>query len=52
MTIEKARQLLGKEAIGKTDEDIQNIIGNLTVLADVGFEMFEKGVRLDNVEQN
>lgn len=42
MTIKRARQILGFEAEGKTDEQTQEIINCFSNLADVGLEMFEK----------
>lgn len=48
MTVERARELLGKEARDKTDKEILDIIGVLTTLADIGFEKLER--RFDNSE--
>lgn len=42
MTIEEARRILGKHALGKTDEEINRIIANESELCDVLLPMFEK----------
>jgi hypothetical protein len=38
MTIEKARKILGKKAENYTDEQIQEILNTLTVLADIAID--------------
>lgn len=42
MDIQKAREILGKEAIGRTDEEIQKLIDSLTVFADIAIDTFLK----------
>lgn len=42
MTIEKARQLLGKQALGKPDEEINRIIANESRLCDALLQVFER----------
>jgi len=49
MTIKRAKEILGKEAKGKTDKEIMDLVGVLTALADVGFEQLER--RLDKHEK-
>ena len=42
MTIKRARELLGKEAMNKTDEEINRIIINESKLCDVLLQVFEQ----------
>lgn len=42
MDIEKARQILGEEAIGKTDEEIQKIVDTLKIFAHIAIDTFLK----------
>jgi len=42
MTIEKARKILGKYSIGRTDEEIETIIVNESRLCDALFSVFER----------
>lgn len=42
MTIEKAKKILGKYAIGKTDEEIEAIIASESRLCDVLLPVFER----------
>ena len=41
MTIEKARKLLGKTVIGKTDQEIEKIISQASVMCDCLLEVFD-----------
>lgn len=45
MTIERAREILGPEAEGKTDEQIENLIARLDVLAEIVIEVAEAEVQ-------
>lgn len=47
MTIEKARKILDIEALGKTDQEIENIISFASALTDV---IFSKAVQIYNKE--
>ena len=42
MTIERARKLLGKSAIGKTDREINRIIASESKICDALLEVFEQ----------
>lgn len=42
MTIEKARQLLGKQALDKTDEEIDWIIADESKICDALLAVFER----------
>lgn len=41
MTIEKARKLLGKIVIGKTDREVEKIISQASVVCDCLLEVFD-----------
>lgn len=42
MIIKKARQILGSEAEGQTDEQIQEIINTASFFSDIAIEQFLK----------
>jgi len=42
MTIKKARGILGKEAKGKTDEEVQEMIDTVSLFADLALDVFYK----------
>ena len=47
MTIEKAREILDIEALGKTDQEIENIVSSASALIDA---IFNKAVQIYNKE--